>query len=76
MTSKQKEVLRFLGTVSEASLDQIYANVSFSYYANSSKHLGTLMKRLIDLNKVERVKKGIFKIKTHYTPTDQPQLFL
>jgi hypothetical protein len=58
---KQLEVQRYLATVPLATLDEIYANVSFSYYCNEKKHLGALLSRLVKSKKIERVKKGVFK---------------
>lgn len=58
---KQKEILDFLSKVPQATLNDIYTNVSFSYYCNANKHLGDMMSRLVNSGKVERLKKGTFK---------------
>lgn len=58
---KQKEVLDFLSKVPNATLNDIYTNVSFGYYCNEMKHLGDMMSRLVNSGKVERIKKGTFK---------------
>ena len=62
--SKQLEVQRYLQKVPLATIDEIYANVSFSYYCNYKKHLGALLSRLVKSGKIERVKNGVFKYVT------------
>lgn len=62
MNSKnQTEVLRYLSTVEEATLAEIYQNTKVSYYVNWSKHLSVLMTRMVRNKTVLRVKKGVFK---------------
>lgn len=61
---KQKEILNYLNTVENADLEMIYKNVSFSYYCNYKKHLGSILSTMVKNNKVERIKKGLFKIKS------------
>lgn len=62
MHPKQKEVSQYLLTVENATLHDIYKNVSFSYYCNEMKHLGNLLSRMVKNGTIERVKKGVFKI--------------
>lgn len=59
--TKQQEIQKCLSTVPCATLDEIYANVSFYYYANEKKHLGEILSRMVKSGKIERVKKGIFR---------------
>jgi hypothetical protein len=73
--ARQNEVFNYLKTVESATLKEIYANVTFSYYRNENKHLGVLLKRMIDNHKIERVKKGVFKIRATPIEYKQPTLF-
>lgn len=57
---KQREILSYLRSVSQASLSEIYDNVSFGYYCNEHKHLGEILSRMVKKGIVIRVKKGIF----------------
>lgn len=59
--SKHQEIQNYLQTVPCATLDDIYDNVSFYYYANHKKHLGAIMSRMVKSGKVERIKKGLFR---------------
>lgn len=61
--TRQQEVMKYLSSVETASLEEIYNNVSFSYYCNYKKHLGDVLSRMVKSNIVERVKKGVFKVK-------------
>jgi hypothetical protein len=62
ISAKQREVLAFLRTVEQATLEQIYQAVSFSYYCNYEKHLGSLCSRLVKSGHITRVKPGTFKL--------------
>lgn len=57
----QAEVLRYLVSVPEATLSEIYQNVSFSYYHNAHKHLGGVLSRMVKGGKIERVRKGVYR---------------
>jgi predicted transcriptional regulator of viral defense system len=59
--NKQLEIQKYLSTVPSATIDEIYANVSFSYYCNANKHLGEILSRMVKDGKIERVKKGLFR---------------
>lgn len=59
--NKQLEISKYLSKVPCATIDEIYANVPFSYYCNANKHLGTILSRMVKLGKIERVKKGVFR---------------
>ena len=59
--NKQLEIQKYLLTVPCATIDEIYANVSFSYYRNANKHLGNILSRMVKSGKIERVKKGLFR---------------
>ena len=58
---KQLEIQKYLSTVPSATIDEIYANVSFSYYCNANKHLGEILSRMVKSGKIERIKKGLFR---------------
>jgi hypothetical protein len=74
--NRQKEILLYLQKVESATLKEIYLNVSFSYYCNEMKHLGAVMSRMVKNGKVERIAKGVFKIKTkHIENLNQKNLF-
>lgn len=60
--SKQKEIAEYLKCVESATIDEIYKNVSFSYYYNANKYVGEILSRMIKSGHVERVKKGVFKL--------------
>ncbi len=60
MTRKQ-EILKYLKSVETGSLEHIYRNVRFSYYANWGKHLGAIMNQLVKQGKVERINRGHFR---------------
>lgn len=64
ITQNQKVVLNYLRTKENATLEECYQNSNQSYYLNWQKHMGDFMSRLIKQGYVERVKKGVFKIKT------------
>ena len=73
---KQAEVLKYLRTVDEATLDDIYKNVPFGYYCNENKHLGALMSRMVKVGRVVRVKPGVFRcVNFNDFKTDQKNLF-
>jgi hypothetical protein len=77
MTSnKQKEILRYLATVESATLEQIYENVTFSYYANWKKYIGEIMARLVIDRRVRRIKPGVFALNTPNTFFKTPKLDL
>ena len=59
--NKQQEIEMYLSKVPCATIDEIYANVSFSYYCNANKHLGEILSRMVKSGKIERVKKGLFR---------------
>jgi len=59
--NKQQEIEMYLSKVPCATIDEIYANVSFSYFCNANKHLGEILSRMVKSGKIERVKKGVFK---------------
>ena len=61
--TKRQEIIRYLATVESASIDEIYSNVSFSYYHNASKHLGAILSAMVKANEISRIKKGVFSIK-------------
>jgi hypothetical protein len=59
---KQNEVLKFLLTVESATIDEIYAEMTFGYYHNYKKHLGALLSRMVQNGKIVREKKGLFRV--------------
>lgn len=59
--NKQDEVSRYLKTVPQATIEEIYCNVTFVYYCNEKKHLGTLLSRMVKSGKIERVRKGVYR---------------
>lgn len=61
--NNQLEILRYLRTVESATLSDIYNNSSLSYFHNWSKYTSEIMSRLVAKGKVERVKRGVFKIR-------------
>lgn len=74
--SKVEEVLHYLQGMESATLEEIYINVHFGYYANWQKHMGAILSRMVKSGKVERVKPGLFRIaKGQKGPNDQPSLF-
>lgn len=78
-TDKQRQVLNYLQTVEKASLEDIYSNVNFGYYHNWAKHLGVLLKRMIDNGTIERVGRGVYKFKRErkfYEPNNENQINL
>ena len=66
--NRQKEILKYLQSVEFASLTEIYNNVSFSYYHNYKKHLGSLLSRMVKTGMIERIKKGTFAINKSNKP--------
>jgi hypothetical protein len=58
---KQQEIELYLSKVPFATIDEIYSNVSFSYYCNANKHLGAILSTMVKNGKIERIKKGVFK---------------
>jgi len=73
---KQKEVLKYLSTVETATIDEIYKNVSFSYYANYQKYIGEIMSRMVKNGTATRIKKGLFCIcrTSKFTDIDKSQI--
>lgn len=71
--TKQQEIMAYLLTVEEVTISEIYQNVSFSYYCNENKHLGALLARMLKGGRIERVKKGFYRIKPKYKQNNQPQ---
>ena len=76
--NRQQEVLSYLQTVEQANLEDIYRNVSFSYYCNYKSNLGKLIARMVRNGTVERIKPGVFKAlrKTKFTEPDENQITL
>ena len=76
----QKQVLRYLATVEHATLEEIYEAVEFSYYTKWRKYLGFVLQRSVKSGLIERVKRGVYKIRTtpftrsQVTPVDPNQL--
>lgn len=62
MTHPQ-EIQKYLITVESATLQEIYDNVTFSYYHNWAKYLGETLSRMVKSGAVLRVKKGVYKSK-------------
>jgi len=82
--TKQQEITMYLSKVPSATIDEIYANVSFCYYCNANKHLGAVLSRMVKAGKIQRVKKGVFRFVSHTgnnsagfdeMPIAQPTLF-
>jgi hypothetical protein len=73
---KQTEILRYMEGKEEVTLSEIYANISWSYYHNASKHLGCVLSSMVKNKKVQRIKPGVFKIRTKEPVLiDHPKLF-
>lgn len=70
--TKQQEIQKHLMTVESATLEEIYRNVSFTYYANHAKYMGEILSRMVKSGQIERVKKGVFRTKI---TTEQIELF-
>lgn len=70
--TKPQEIQKYLMSVESATLEEIYRNVSFTYYANHAKHLGEILSRMVKSGQIERVKKGVFRTKI---TTEQTNLF-
>ena len=75
MNPKQKEIYKYLSTVESASIDEIYRNVSFSYYCNQNKHLGAILSTMVRNGTVVRIKKGLFSSVNTESYKDQTKLF-
>ena len=58
---KKTEVVKYLQTVEQATLSEIYNKMPFGYYHNWSKYMGEILSRLVTSGKVERIKPGLFK---------------
>lgn len=64
MHPKQKEVYDILKkSDKEMTLEEIYKECDFGYYHNWKKHLGNIMSTAVKSGRVERVKRGVFKVK-------------
>lgn len=59
---KKLEVIKYLKTVEQASLQDIYDHMPFSYYCNGNKHMGDILSRMVKGGRLVRVKKGVFKL--------------
>lgn len=59
---RNDHVLKYLHTVEQATLEEIYENVPFGYYHNWRKHLGAMMSRMVKSKKVRRVNRGVFAV--------------
>ena len=73
--NKQKEILRYLITVESATIADIVSNMPFGYFHNSNKYIGEIMSRMVKNGSVERVSRGVFKIKHKASVYDEPSLF-
>ncbi len=62
-SSKQSEVLQYLNTVESAKKSDIYQNVKFGYFLNWEKHLGELLSRMVKRGMIERVERGVYKVR-------------
>lgn len=69
--SRQDEVFKYLQKNGASNKEEIYQNVSFSYYHNWAKNLGVLLKRMVDNGKVIRVKRGVYKLSETRIPLDK-----
>ena len=54
MTQKQKEVMRVLQEIQPAKALDIYNKVDISYFHNSGKHFGALLKRMTEQGYITR----------------------
>jgi predicted transcriptional regulator of viral defense system len=68
MTAQQREILDYLKTKEQATIHEIYDNVSWTYYNNYAHYIGELMSNLVRKGLVERIKPGIFRIKKKQQP--------
>jgi hypothetical protein len=62
MNNKHCEIIKYLRTVDQATLAEIYRNGSFFYYRNWEKHLGGIMSTMVRQGLVTRIKPGLFKL--------------
>ena len=72
---RQKEVLKYLATVPEATIQDIYDHMPFGYYFNYKKHMGVLLSRMVRNRSIERAKRGVFRIRTKASAIQEPNLF-
>jgi len=72
LTNNQREILAYLRTVPQATIHEIYYNISVSYYCNYEKNLGTVLSRLVKGGFITRVKPGVFKIGGSMVKTVEP----
>lgn len=68
---RSDEIFQYLRTVESATLEEIYQNVSFGYYHNAHKHLGSVLSNMVKNGKIERIKKGVFKVSTYVKKSKQ-----
>lgn len=73
-TNKQQEILKYLKSVEQATLKEIYENVSWSYFRDSyTMYMSLILSRMVKNGTVDRIKKGTFKFKRnskHFTTAE------
>lgn len=61
-STKQNQVLNYLGTVDQTTSKMIYHHMPFGYYRNESKHFCELLSRMVRSGLIVRLKKGVYKL--------------
>jgi predicted transcriptional regulator of viral defense system len=64
LSEHQTKIVQYLHGKGEQTKAEIMKNVSIHYYANSGKHFGDVLSRMVKNGTLERVSKGKYKIKT------------
>jgi DeoR/GlpR family transcriptional regulator of sugar metabolism len=63
--TRQDKILQIVAKHDTASLETIYNECDWSYYHNWAKHLGAILSTMVKNGKLNRVKRGVFKLADH-----------
>lgn len=62
--ASQTKIIQHLAKVETATKAELYQNSSYSYYHNWQKHFGDVLSRMVKNGSIERVKNGVYKLKS------------
>ncbi len=72
---KQAVILGHLNTVEQATIQEIYDNVTFGYEAYRKQHIDTAIDELVRRKAIVRLKAGVYATPKEKEPVEQIGMF-